>query len=178
MPRPDMPSLLGRSPSSLSLSPSFLPLLSLTLSHSCHAARTSNNSTTARRGKATSRRSSPTYSFSRILLPSSSKRFFLLLLLLLLRMSSLSLSCTSSCVNFTELDACPLFYPPLFFRLLLPAYETLPRSLPLLAAPRRRRQVRHDWLRRPVLWRLTDWLTDWTHSLDCQREFHCSLVLL
>ena len=173
-----MPSLLGRYPSSLSLSPSFLPLLSLTLSHSCHAARTSNNSTTARRGKATSRRSSPTYSFSRILLSSSSKRFFLLLLLLLLRMSSLSLSCTSSCVNFTELDACPLFYPPLFFRLLLPAYETLPRSLPLLAAPRRRRQVRHDWLRRPVLWRLTDWLTDWTHSLDCQREFHCSLVLL
>lgn len=130
MPRPDMPSLLGRSPSSLSLSPSFLPLLSLTLSHSCHAARTSNNSTTARRGKATSRRSSPTFSFSRILLSSSSKRFFFLR-----RSSLLSRACTSSCVNFTELDACPLFYPPLFFRLLLPAYETLPHSATASSTP-------------------------------------------
>lgn len=158
MPRPDMPSLFGRSPSSLSLSPSFLPLLSLALSHSCHAARTSNNSTAARRGKATSRTSSPTFSFSRILLSSSSERCFFLLkayVLFLFPLSlSLTLTRTSSCVNFTELDACPLFCPPLFFRLLLPAHETLPHSLPLPlpAAPRRRcRQVRHDRSSRPVL---------------------------
>lgn len=157
MPRPDMPSLFSRSPSSLSLSPSFLPLLSLALSHSCHAARTSNNSTAARRGKATSRTSSPTFSFSRILLSFSSERCFFLLKAYVLFLFSLSLSLTltrtSSCVNFTELDACPLFCPPLFFRLLLPAHETLPHSLPLPAAPRRRRcrQVRHDRLSRPVL---------------------------
>lgn len=56
------------SPSSSSSSSSLLDHLSLALSHSCHAARTSDNST-ALRGKAKSRRpTAPAFSFWRILL--------------------------------------------------------------------------------------------------------------
>lgn len=135
-----------RSPSSSS---SFLAPLSLALSHSCHAARTSNNST-ALRGKATSRRPSPAFSFSRILLSplppcacanvrSSRSRF------------PVPGSCSCSCfrsfpVNFFEPDARP---PPFIPPSVIPR-ETLPRSATVSSTPSGR-QVRDHRERRPVL---------------------------
>lgn len=133
MPRPDMPSLFGRSPSSLSLSPSFLPLLSLALSHSCHAARTSNNSTAARRGKATSRTSSPTFSFSRILLSSSSERCFFLLKAYVLFLFSLFLSHSQAYVLVRKLHraGCLPFILP---SVILPSPPTGTRDTATLSA--------------------------------------------
>lgn len=113
---------------SLSLCPtassSFVDPLSLALSHSCHAARTSDNST-ALRGKAKSRRPTPAFSFWRILLSFSFSLGLACALSLPSRPVRLSpvrervplvpCSCSCSCspssdVRFAEPDARVFFY--------------------------------------------------------------------